>query len=159
MVKQRIQDLVSTFGLAHPLDRFIRLDPENLADSESLALVSIPKQYHDTDSILAPTFSNSTPDLDLIHKHAIVEVDLSLPSDSDLRFIRFVRTFSLEIVNVKQITQAPLGPRAAAAIGRGEAKDELPRALIAEQSEIGAEVTREIKPIWRLYSVVLDRVE
>jgi len=139
----------------------MRLDLDRSADDDSLALVSIPQRYRNTasGSGSASTFSINSPNEYGIHMHAVVEVDLSLPSDPDLRFIRFIRTFNLKVFDTTQISQAVTTPQAAAAAGRGTPKDWMMRVLLADEIEIGIKVARMIKPQWKLYNVVLDKVD
>lgn len=141
----------------------MRLDFDRSADADSLALISIPQRYRNTASASASdsasTFSTNSPNEYGIHMHAVVEVDLSLPSDPDLRFIRFIRTFNLKVFDTTQITQAVTTPQVAAAAGKGTPKDWMMRVLMADEIEIGIKVARMIKPQWKLYNVVLDKFD
>ncbi|GAA5832258.1 hypothetical protein JCM5353_005684 [Sporobolomyces roseus] len=156
---ERIQDLVSTFGLAHPLDRFIRFDPDRSADPDAVAVIAIPQQYHDhaSDAWMSPRLATDGPNENGVDMHAVVEVNLSLPPDSNLRFTRFIRTFNLKVFETTQFSQSSIGPRNAAAVGRGEPKDE--RLVRAYDTDLKTKVTREIVPRWRLYTMVVDKLD
>lgn len=160
LFEQRIQNLVSTFGLAHPLDRFVRFDSDNSADDDAVAVIAIPQQYHDhaSDSWTSSTFATDLPFENGVHMHAVVEVNLSLPPDSNLRFTRFIRTFNLKVFETTQISQSSIGPRTAAALGRGRPKDEMPL-VRAYDTELETKVTREIVPRWRLYTMVVEKLD
>ncbi|GAA5845386.1 hypothetical protein JCM5353_004816 [Sporobolomyces roseus] len=149
---KRIHDLVATFGLAHPLDFFIRVTSGIFADDCCVALIAMPsriglKRSQAETTLSATSGGGGNPD-----EHSIVDVDLTLPLDSDLRFLRFVRTFSLEVVDATELTLRPTGPRTLARARIKMPPDPTEEGLPKGWSTISDKVTDQIKPRWKLYT-------
>ncbi|GAA5959428.1 hypothetical protein JCM3765_006601 [Sporobolomyces pararoseus] len=137
-----IHRLVAAFGLAHPLPRTIVLDVDEWISLDDIAFVSIPcgaqrrGSYHSTISAKA-----GYEDQD---EQTIIDVSFDLPPDADSRFLRFVRTFNLKVVEISNGTLKFLPPNP-------DAKPLL-QSKLAGIEKGGAKIVKEIKPRWKLYS-------
>ncbi|GAA5993640.1 hypothetical protein JCM5350_003041 [Sporobolomyces pararoseus] len=103
-----IHRLVAAFGLAHPLPRTIVLDTDKWSNLDDVAFISIPcgaqrsGSYHSTISAEAGFEQQD--------EHTIVDVSFNLPLNADSRFVHFVRTFNLKVVEVSNGTLECLPP-------------------------------------------------
>lgn len=145
--------LLARFGLAHPLTRMITYT-EDYFDLDAVSLVSLPIRtstgQHST--ITADAGGDSGPD-----QHAMINVSLELPLDADSRFIRFIRSFNLGIVEVCHSTLQVVKPSWKAKDGPSIPADQ----LVSRQGEPAikkeqVKVTKEIKPGWKLYTSCWD---
>lgn len=126
------------------------------ADDQCVALISIPSQMKSGFQEEATTLA-TTIDWDGPPQHTIATVDLSLPPDSDLRFLRFIQTFQLQVVDSAWITHSSIGPRTAA-----KARIDSLKAPEADQI-LGLEGVKnweavEVAPKWQLYTTSIQPV-
>ncbi|GAA5914565.1 uncharacterized protein JCM6883_004419 [Sporobolomyces salmoneus] len=141
-IAEAIHQLVAAFGLAHPLGRFITLDPQEWYSLDDVALVTIPNRVRRNDSSY-PTIS-AEAGYDEQDEHTLVNVSLDLPRNANLRFLRFVRTFNLQVVEVSQSTLHCVAPSL-------EPKNDSRKGLAGiEQEEV--KNVKEVKPRWILYT-------
>ncbi|GAA5846473.1 hypothetical protein JCM5353_004524 [Sporobolomyces roseus] len=143
-----IRTLVAAFGLSHPLPQSIDTQPCTHDHLDSLALIALPRSCGgagDDTTLTANAGGDGEPD-----EHSIIDVDLSLPPNADLRFIRFIRLFNLTIVNSSASVLRPTDIDR-----RGKQKSEPQRDIDRRMRGfvgIKNEVTKEIKPKWKLYT-------
>jgi len=86
-------------------------------------------------------------------QHAMVNVFLQLPLNADSRFIRFIRTFNLEIVEVCHSTLQVVKPSWKAKDGPSIPANQ----IVSRQGESAikkeqVKVTKENKPGWKLFT-------
>jgi len=150
VVFQPIKRLTAHFGLAHPLTRQITYK-ETWVDLEAVALVSLPCRVSPQDC----TTINAGAECEDggRDQHTIVDVSLNIPPDADIRFVRFIRQFDLEVVQVSQATMEITKPQ----WKKTESVNPDPDRLISRQGVAGIEadkvrVTKDIKPGWKLYT-------
>ncbi|GAA5948410.1 hypothetical protein JCM3765_001410 [Sporobolomyces pararoseus] len=139
---ESIHRLAAAFGLAHPLPEFVSFHLE-WCDLADLAFIAIPYRDRDTDetNISTLAMTNSLQD-----QRILIDVSLELPLDADQRFVRFIRTFSLEVVR----------------IDNGLLRAAPPKAKVEQDLSMGitgirpgaAKSVDEIKPGWKLYSTI-----
>ncbi|GAA5987415.1 hypothetical protein JCM5350_002752 [Sporobolomyces pararoseus] len=134
--------LVAAFGLAHPLPRTITLDPDDWFNLDDIAFISIPFEAERSGS--SHSTISAEAGYDNQDEQTIVDVSFDLPPDADSRFLRFVRTFNLRIVEVSNgsFKSVPPNPRA---------KPEL-RSNLAGIGKGRTKIVKEIRPRWKLYS-------
>ncbi|GAA5914622.1 uncharacterized protein JCM6883_004441 [Sporobolomyces salmoneus] len=143
-VYQPLHRLVAAFGLSHPLKRVITFDSEDdYRVFDSVALVTIPSEIKRSDSTYT-TFSAQTGNGDEPDEHNLVDVSLDLPSNADLRFLRFVRTFRLKVVETNSGTLQCVAPKPQRNFDR---EGKMPGMRFDR-----TRVVEEIKPRWRLYT-------
>ncbi|GAA5959374.1 hypothetical protein JCM3765_006583 [Sporobolomyces pararoseus] len=134
--------LVAAFGLAHPLPRTIALDIDEWYSLDDIAFISIPcgaQRAGSCHSTISAEAGYEDQD-----EQTMVDVSFDLPLDADLRFLRFVRTFNLKVVEVSNGTLKCLPPNP-------EAKPLL-QSKLAGIEKGGVKIVKDIKPTWKLYS-------
>ena len=91
-------------------------------------------------------------------EQTIVDVDLTLPVDSDLRFLRFLRVIDLELVESSLSTLKSVGPNVAAKAQIKRLTDPS-RSRAARQEELSGVLDLPavgIKPKWKLYTTSIE---
>ncbi|GAA5909249.1 uncharacterized protein JCM6883_005820 [Sporobolomyces salmoneus] len=137
-----IHRLVASFGLALPLSRTITLDPQKWSDLDDVVLITTPSRV-ERDGSSYPTIS-AEAGYDEQDEHTLVNVSLDLPRNANLRFVRFIRTFGLEVVEVSQSTLRSVAPGP-------DVKNDSRKGLAGiKQEEV--KTVREVKPRWMLYT-------
>ncbi|GAA5959393.1 hypothetical protein JCM3765_006590 [Sporobolomyces pararoseus] len=156
-----IHHLLTYFGLAHPLTRFIPLNPDVSPDFQSVALIALPSR---TDIRSHTTISGEHSEAH--DQHTMVDVSLKLPLDADSRFVRFVRLFNLQVVSTSISTlritnQVVLKDQEQEAEAKDDdsekhgQKKKLRNKIAPLAGLIGLkneEKLKEIKPEWKLYT-------
>lgn len=150
--QQPIHTFVADFGLAHPLSQTIT-DPARrwnaLAD---IALVALPLQLP-AGKRGRTTITANAGYVELPDEHTLVDVNLNLPPDADLRFIRFVQLFSLPVVESSISTLEPADPHEVAkARLRSNQTRKSRENLLDDVVGVRNERTKEIVPRWKLYT-------
>lgn len=130
------------------MPQFIDAQPCTHDHLDSLALIALPRSCGgagDDTTLTANAGGDGQPD-----EHSIIDVDLSLPPNADLRFVRFIRLFDLTIVNSSASVLRPTDIDR-----RGKQKSEPQRDIDRRmRGFVGIKngVTNEIKPKWKLYT-------
>ncbi|GAA5902093.1 uncharacterized protein JCM6883_001295 [Sporobolomyces salmoneus] len=137
-----IHRLVSFFGLAHPFEGTITLNPEGWLDLDDVALLTIPSQAQRSDSSYSTI--SAAAGYDQQDEHTLVNVSLDLPPDANIRFSRFIRIFKLSVIEVSDTTLRHVAPDP-------EAKGYSRKGLAGIKRE-GVRVVKEVKPRWILYT-------
>ncbi|GAA5903021.1 uncharacterized protein JCM6883_002667 [Sporobolomyces salmoneus] len=139
-----IHNLVASFGLAHPLPRLITLDPKADFALDNIALIAIPRRVErnaSSHTILSAEMGYGEYE----DEHTLVNVSLDLPLDANLRFIRFIRTFKLRVLEVTDTTLRCVAPSP-------EAKYDSRKGLIGVKKDQVKTDVRQIKPRWMLFT-------
>ncbi|GAA5993639.1 hypothetical protein JCM5350_003040 [Sporobolomyces pararoseus] len=134
--------LVAAFGLAHPLPRTIILDKDIWHSLNDIAFIAIPsgaQRGNSCSSTISAEAGYGNQD-----EQTIIDVSLDLPSDADSRFLRFVRTFDLNVVEVSNGVLKSIPPNP-------QAKPPL-RSELAGIGEERIKIVKEVRPRWKLYS-------
>ncbi|GAA5914626.1 uncharacterized protein JCM6883_004442, partial [Sporobolomyces salmoneus] len=107
-VSEAIRKVVTAFGVSHPLNRFVTLHPQKYWNLDDVALITIPAQARRDDT--AHPGISAEAGFEQQDEHTLVNVSLDLPSGANLRFIRFIRTFDLQVVEVSKSTLRCVAP-------------------------------------------------
>ncbi|GAA5903017.1 uncharacterized protein JCM6883_002666 [Sporobolomyces salmoneus] len=141
--QQPIHDLLAKFGLSHPLDRVVSVNREyGKFDLDVVSLITIPNRAQ-RDGSTYSTISGSAHH-DKQDEHSIVNVSLDLPRDANLRFIRFVKTFNLQVLEVSPCTIRSVAP------DREVRNDTRQGFAGIKRDEV--KLVKEISPRWLLYT-------
>ncbi|GAA5902441.1 uncharacterized protein JCM6883_001410 [Sporobolomyces salmoneus] len=109
---------------------------------DDVALLTIPSRAQRSDSSYSTISAEAGYDQQ--DEHTLVNVSLDLPSDANIRFSRFIRTFRLSIVEISDTTLRHVAPDP-------EAKGNSRKGL-AGIKRSDARVVKEVKPRWMLYT-------
>ncbi|GAA5915282.1 uncharacterized protein JCM6883_002385 [Sporobolomyces salmoneus] len=148
--RSRMKRLLSSFGLALPLDKAIYTETawSTRSDRSMLALISAPSTFEDNQAgdtcMTAECGGDTRPD-----EHTIVDVSFqNLPSDIDQRFERFLKLFNLEVVESSVNKLSPKSSKR-----RNEEEEENRESTEAKRRNgVRDEVGSKIQPTWKLYS-------
>ncbi|GAA5845387.1 hypothetical protein JCM5353_004817 [Sporobolomyces roseus] len=158
-----IRQLLAGFGLDHPLERPITVEPDSWEYFNSIALIAAPSQLRDRDPrrdaqpaiVEAACRANYGPD-----EQTVIDVSFALPRNIDQRFIRFIRLFKLEVVesSVNKLSSNLVfiegEEEEEEGKGKGSAKKEEKEP--GKVSGVQDKVVKTIKPRWRLWMTCIS---
>ncbi|GAA5948408.1 hypothetical protein JCM3765_001409 [Sporobolomyces pararoseus] len=147
-----IHTFVADFGLAHPLSQTIPDPAKKWNSLADIALVALPLQLS-VGTRGRTTITANAGWVELPDQHTLVDVNLNLPPDADLRFIRLVQLFSLPVVESSISTLEPADPHEISkARLRSNQTKKSREDLLDDVVGVRNERTNEIKPRWKLYT-------
>ncbi|GAA5969284.1 hypothetical protein JCM3765_002312 [Sporobolomyces pararoseus] len=138
-VFEPIRRLVAAFGLAHPLDTVIPVETR-MANLKELAFISIPYRSHHRQQSTITILGEDQFEED---SRALVNLSFDLPPDADARLLRFIRTFNLEVVDLKSDTFNCVAPEPVI-------KSDGLRGIKSGSAKVVS--PDKIKPVWKLYT-------
>ncbi|GAA5959396.1 hypothetical protein JCM3765_006591 [Sporobolomyces pararoseus] len=145
-----IKSLVSDFGLALPTYEPISIGPEWTDEPEALVLIGAPTTFETGSSENAEITAECGGD-PAYDEPTIIEASFKLPRDIKTRFERLIKLFGLEVVN-SLINK--LSPRSASNTKEMEKeKGKQKKQGKAQVSGVQNEVTKKIKPRWKLWTM------
>lgn len=119
-------------------------------DLQAVAFISISCGTSTGEHSVISAVSNFSTGPD---EQTLVNVSLELPPDANTRFVRFIRTFSLEVVQVSHSTLRTIRPSWKAKEGPERDRNSfIPRDGEHGLDEEKVKVTKEIVPGWKLYT-------
>ncbi|GAA5878001.1 hypothetical protein JCM16303_002812 [Sporobolomyces ruberrimus] len=152
---QRLNTLLSYFGLSLPLEEPIPVSSSVQGLSKAIALITAPSHFlkgtSRTPIIQAVCGGDDGPD-----EHTIVDLSFKLPSEIDRRFNRFIRLFDLEVVesSINKISSCPSEKVSVkGAEGTKEEREEKKNEVSSETTNgVKDEVTKVVKPRWIVWT-------
>ncbi|GAA5914569.1 uncharacterized protein JCM6883_004420 [Sporobolomyces salmoneus] len=142
--EQLIRRLVAAFGLSHPLERIIAFDSTDIYRVfTSIALITIPAEIKRENSTYTTVLEQGDFD-DEADQHDLIDVSLDLPSNANLRFFRFVRTFNLTVLEANNGTLQCVASK--------PRRNPKPGGRMSGIQRKRVRIVKEIKPRWRLYT-------